>query len=105
MLKCRGGFPRPTTIGGRSIKRARASLKKATRYCGSKSEGSENVVLSRLEELLPAFYLGMIFVVGAYPNCERGPLWSYIIGFNSVDSECGIARWVRYTVCYKTTIR
>ena len=28
-------------------------FKKATRYCGSKSEGSENVVQSQLEESLP----------------------------------------------------
>ena len=31
-------------------------FKKATRYCGSKSEGSENVVQSRPEESLMVFY-------------------------------------------------
>ena len=31
-------------------------FKKVTRYCGSKSEGSEKVVQSRLEESLPVFY-------------------------------------------------
>ena len=52
-------------------------FKKATRYCGSKSEGSENVVQSRLEELLPVFYLGMIFVVGYTPSVKEdhyGPI-------------------------------
>ena len=80
-------------------------FKNATWYYGSKSEAPEKLVQSRPEESLLVFYQGMIFVLGAYPKCERGPLWSYIIGFNSADSECGIARWVRYTVCYKTGIR